>query len=292
MAQINKIQIGSTTYDVGVNLANVSGTLAIVNGGTGATTAAAARTALGITPANIGAATSSHTHAYLTSLGVQTPETERTSDRGGVYSYNTMSDTVGGAASYTSVIGFGRGTAGTVEIAGQWISTGGLWYRQLRDCIDNWFAWKKIWTEGDSVTGAVWNDYAEYRESDCQEFGRVLIEKGDDTLTASSYRLQPFAGVSSDTWGFCQGETEKAKTPIAVAGRVLAYPYQNRNNYQPGDCVCAAPNGTVDIMTREEIINYPDRIVGTVSCVPTYETWGAGDRDPVKVDGRIWIKVK
>lgn len=118
MAQINKIKIGSTTYDVGVNLANVSGTLAIANGGTGATTADAARTALGITPANIGAATSSHTHTYLTSLGVQTPETGRISTRGGVYSYNTMSDTVGGAASYTSVIGFGRGEGGTIEIAG------------------------------------------------------------------------------------------------------------------------------------------------------------------------------
>ena len=152
--------------------------------------------------------------------------------------------------------------------------------------------WKQVWVEGDSVTGAVWNDYAEYRESDCQEFGRVLSEKGDDTLTVTTERLQPFAGISSDTWGFCQGETEKAKTPIAVAGRVLAYTYKDRNEYKPGDCVCAAPNGTVDIMTREEIIQYPDRIVGTVSCVPDYETWGSGDRDPVQVDGRIWIKVK
>ena len=144
---------------------------------------------------------------------------------------------------------------------------------------------------GDSLVGAVWNDYAEYRESDCKEFGRVLTEKGDDTLTKTTKRLQPFAGVSSDTWGFCQGETEKAKTPIAVAGRVLVYTYRNRKEYKPGDVVCAAPNGTVDIMTREEIIKYPDRIVGTVSCVPEYETWGSGDRDPVKVGNRIWIKV-
>ena len=48
-------------------------------------------------------------------------------------------------------------------------------------------------------------------------------------------------------------------------------------------------------MTREEIIKFPDRIVGTVSYVPDYEEWGGGknaDRDPVKVNGRIWIKVK
>lgn len=37
--------------------------LSIANGGTGATTASAARTALGITPANIGAAASSHNHS-------------------------------------------------------------------------------------------------------------------------------------------------------------------------------------------------------------------------------------
>ena len=154
---------------------------------------------------------------------------------------------------------------------------------------------RRIWRAGDAVTGAVWNDYAECREADTIEPGYVLIEKGDDTLTKSTERLSPFAGVSSDTWGFSQGETDKAKTPIAVAGRVLVYPWQDRNNYKPGDCVCAAPEGKVDIMTREEIIQYPDRIVGTVSSVPTYDKWGGGetaDRDPVDVNGRIWIKVK
>ena len=154
---------------------------------------------------------------------------------------------------------------------------------------------RRIWNAGDSVTGAVWNDYAECRQSDCSEPGRVVFEKGDDTLTKTKKRLQHFAGVISDTWGFSQGETDKAKTNIAVAGRVLVYTYQDRNNYKPGDCVCAAPNGTIDIMTREEIIKFPDRIVGTVSCVPDYEEWGGGknaDRDPVKINGRIWIKVK
>lgn len=155
--------------------------------------------------------------------------------------------------------------------------------------------WGQIWEAGDAVTGAVWNDYAECREADTIEPGYVLVETGDDSLTKSTKRLSPFAGVSSDTWGFSQGETDKAKTPIAVAGRVLVYPWQDRNNYKPGDCVCTAPEGKVDIMTREEIIQYPDRIVGTVSSVPAYDKWGGGenaDREPVDVNGRIWIKVR
>lgn len=176
------------------------------------------------------------------------------------------------------------------------VGTGHMYFRTRSDWnTSTWGDWKKLWCTGDAVTGAVWNDYAECRESDCEEFGYVLMETGDDSLTKTTERLSHFAGVSSDTWGFSQGETARARTPIAVAGRVLVYPYQDRNNYKPGDCVCAAPGGTVDIMTREEVREWPDRIVGTVSCVPDYEEWGGGevaDRDPVKVDGRIWIKVR
>lgn len=176
------------------------------------------------------------------------------------------------------------------------VGTGHMYFRTRSDWdTSTWGDWKKLWCTGDAVTGAVWNDYAEYRESDCEESGYVLMETGDDSLTKTTERLSHFAGVSSDTWGFSQGETAHARTPIAVAGRVLVYPYQDRNNYKPGDCVCAAPGGTVDIMTREEVREWPDRIVGTVSCVPDYEEWGGGesaDRDPVKVNGRIWIKVR
>ena len=157
------------------------------------------------------------------------------------------------------------------------------------------FVQSRLWKSGDAVTGAVWNDYAEYRESDFIEPGYCLIENGDDTLSKSTERMQSWAGISSDTWGFAQGQTEKAQTPIAVAGRVLVYPYRDRNEYKSGDCVCTAPDGKVDIMTEEEIYRYPDKIIGVVSCVPDYEEWGGGenaDRPSVKVDGRIWVRVK
>ena len=48
------------------------------------------------------------------------------------------------------------------------------------------------------------------------------------------------------------------------------------------------PVFSVDKVT-EEIKEYPDRIIGIVSEIPDYETWGSGN-DPV--NGRIWIKVK
>jgi hypothetical protein len=144
-----------------------------------------------------------------------------------------------------------------------------------------------IW--GNAVYGAVWNDYAEYRASKEEQPGRVVLEDNNGVCQRTTERLQPFAGVISDTFGFCQGETETAKTPLAVAGRVLVYPCQNRGNYKVGDCVCAAPNGTVDIMTREEVMMYPDRIVGTVSEIPQYDVWGSGN---ALVNGRIWIKVR
>jgi hypothetical protein len=76
---------------------------------------------------------------------------------------------------------------------------------------------------------------------------------------------------------------------LAVSGRVLAYPYENIEEYNPGDAVCSGPNGTISKMSREEIREYPERIVGTVSEIPKYETWGENN---IKVNGRIWIKVR
>jgi len=75
------------------------------------------------------------------------------------------------------------------------------------------------------------------------------------------------------------GETDTAKTPIAVAGRVLAYPYRDKSEYHLGDAVCSAPDGKIDIMTRDEIMMYPERIVGTVSEIPTYDIWQAGNKE-------------
>ena len=139
------------------------------------------------------------------------------------------------------------------------------------------------------VENAIFNDYAEYRTTIDLSPGHIVIDNDDGTLSCATQRLQPGAQVISDTFGSSMGETDYAKTPLAVAGRVLVYTYQDRHNYHAGMAVCSAPNGTIDIMTREEIRNYPDCIIGIVSEIPEYEEWGT---DKVKVNGRIWIKVK
>ena len=155
------------------------------------------------------------------------------------------------------------------------------------------------------VYNAVWNDFAEFRESDIHESGRVLVSNGSGKLVLSTERLQPAAHIISDTFGCSVGQSDTAQTPMGVAGRVLAYPYQDRNNYKVGDAVCAAPNGTIDIMTREEIIQYPDRIIGIVDEIPNYDIWsqvstqydgngkyGGCHKAEVEVKGRIWVYVR
>ena len=142
---------------------------------------------------------------------------------------------------------------------------------------------------GYRVHGAVFNDYAEFRHTENVKPGMCVIEDGKGGLAPSTKRLELGANIVSDTYGFSIGETSYANTPIAVCGRVLAYPWEHRELFKPGEAVCSGPNGTISRMTRDEIRYWPDAIVGYVSEIPDYEEWGS---DKVKVNGRIWIKVK
>lgn len=80
---------------------------------------------------------------YLRSLGNQNCQTGRTQAYGDVYTYNTITGNTGSPTAYSSVIGFGRGIAGTVEIAGGWCNTH-LYWRSLRDCCEDWFPWRTV----------------------------------------------------------------------------------------------------------------------------------------------------
>ena len=109
---------------------------------------------------------------------------------------------------------------------------------------------------GTKIYHAVFNDYAEYRKTIDLTPGHCVVDNNDGSLSCTTQRLQPGAQIISDTFGSCMGKTDECETPLAVAGRVLVYTYQPRENYQAGMAVCSAPNGTVDIMTRDEISQY------------------------------------
>lgn len=150
------------------------------------------------------------------------------------------------------------------------------------------YKWGNIY--GTAVYGAVWNDYAEYRDQkEDIKPGYCVASSDNGQISKTTEKFQACDGIVSDTFGFAIGETDKCKTPLAVAGRVLAYCEGDRYSYHAGDTVCAGPDGKVVKMTREEIREWPDRVVGIVSEIPEYETWGTGN---VAVDGRIWIKVR
>lgn len=86
---------------------------------------------------------SADTAQYLKSLGNQNCQTGRTQNYGDVYTYNTYDGNTGSPTTFTSVIGFGRGIAGTVEIAGGWDNTN-LYWRSLRDCCEDWHSWRTV----------------------------------------------------------------------------------------------------------------------------------------------------
>lgn len=148
---------------------------------------------------------------------------------------------------------------------------------------------------GDTVVGAVWNDYAEWRTcySGCVDAaapGLIVTECADecDTVRLTTKRLEPIPMAISDTYGMIIGEKSNRSVPVAVSGRVLVYTDKPRASFKLGDAVCSAPNGKVSRMTRTEVLLYPDRILGYVSCIPNYAEWGNG----IRVRDRIWIKIK
>lgn len=136
------------------------------------------------------------------------------------------------------------------------------------------------------VYGGVWNDIAEYRECDEEiEPGNVVVETGDDTVKKSYGRMIPGAMIASDTYGMCIGDFSGFNVPVALAGRVLAY--TDGSVIKVGTPVCSGINGTVSAMTRDEVREYPECMIGIVSSIPSYLEWNG-----VEVDGRVWIKVR
>lgn len=142
-------------------------------------------------------------------------------------------------------------------------------------------------TNNGVMHGAAWNDYAEKRHiKDDVIPGNVVCEVGDGSLVKATKRLQPCPYVITDTYGFVIGE--EPDTPVAVAGRALVQlSSDSRAKVAIGDCLCADNYGKASIMTREEIKEYPDRILGIVTGIPLEDKWNGVD-----INNRVWIKIK
>ena len=192
-------------------------------------------------------------------------------------------------------------TSGSVGV-GLHVGSGGT-NRGIYDWgVNNWL----IYCDGTNcrsglkIYGAVWNDYAEYRETKEEiEPGKCVREVGDGTLILTTERLQAGCEIVSDTFGFAIGQSKKANTPTAASGRVLAYCLEGQEEARNhiGEPVCSGPNGTVSIMTHEEEKEWPSRIIGTISEIPSYNIWIANDPDgeakkEIQVNGRIWIRIR
>ena len=141
----------------------------------------------------------------------------------------------------------------------------------------------------DSISGAIWNDYAEYRETAHQiEPGHCVCEKGDGKVCPSTKRLQKLPMIVSDTFGFSIGKINETDVPIAVCGRVLVFTDKPLKTFKVGDWVCSGKNGKVSKMNFFERLFFADRRVGIVSSFPSQETWGSGN---VSTKDRIWIRI-
>ena len=292
MAYLSQIKLGSTAYDLSAAKLTNSRTISLTGSVTGSGTFDGSGN-LSI------ATTTNHTHSYLPlSGGTMTGQIKSSYSTGGMWISGrdnaTVRNTVSTYASSFAPIVSSKTQLGSWEL-GPCHPDESFYFSYATDTNYNAstnFTTTTVYIKNNGVLmGAAWNDYAEFRICN-EDFrpGQVVLENGDDTLSIADERLQRGCSIVSDTFGFAIGETDEAKCPIAVSGRVLAYGYESREEFKKhiGWPVCSGPNGTVSIMTEEEEQKYPSRIIGTISAVPDYETWGTGN---VNVDGRIWIKV-
>lgn len=145
---------------------------------------------------------------------------------------------------------------------------------------------------GTRVYGAWYNDYAEIRESDAEyEGGTIVSIDLEGRLVKSTKRLAPVSKIVSDTFGMCIGDNDeyKHKVVIAVSGRVLCTLDQEVTIDDIGKPLCSGEDGKASIMTRQEVMEYPERMIGVISSIPKEKVWG---NEGIKINNRVWIEVK
>ena len=145
---------------------------------------------------------------------------------------------------------------------------------------------------GHKVFHAVWNDISdaiEVQDSLEIEAGRCYRFDGTEYSKTSEYCQKGIIGIHSDTAGDILGRKGKHKElDISVGGFVLAYVDRQ---YESGTPLTSGPNGTLTEMKREDVREYPERLVATYWKPETETEWGS-DMYKVTVNGRHWVKIK
>ena len=164
---------------------------------------------------------------------------------------------------------------------------------QIRGFANNaWGGWKKVWVEGDRITGAVFNDLVDAipaGEGDVLEAGYCYGFDGEHYTKTSEYMQKSYIGIHSDTYGFKMGhEKGKEKLNVAISGFVLAYVDKE---YEVGTPLTCTVDGCLTEIKLEDKIKYPERVIATYWKSESNEEWGP-EGDKIKVNGRKWVKVK
>ena len=152
----------------------------------------------------------------------------------------------GTTATFSGVTKVTNTTAASSTSTGALIVSGGI------GCAGNIY--------GSQVYGAVYNDYAERRKSQCEiKPGYVVTEIGDDYVIKCTSDKNSTAMIVSDTYGFLIGEDEGRfySTPVGLSGRVLAYVSKYSKPLTIGDAVCSAKDGKIRKMSKLEKILHP-----------------------------------
>lgn len=142
------------------------------------------------------------------------------------------------------------------------------------------------------VWNAVWNDLADYQLL-CDElvFGKCYFDTKDGAKICNQRCQMSVIGIASDTFGLGigSGNTGTSKeVPIAVAGWVLAHVDKE---YECGTPLTNDEFGNLTAMTRNEKLEYPERIVALYKRPELDSKWGP-EGQKIDVNGRHWVKVK
>ena len=145
---------------------------------------------------------------------------------------------------------------------------------------------------GTKVFHAVWNDVSDAIEvqDDLEvEPGCCYMFDGTRYKKTEEYCQKGIIGIHSDTAGSMLGRKGRHKElDISIGGFVLAYV---DGTYECGTPLTCGPDGCLTEMKREDVREYPERLVATYWKPEPEDYWGP-EGSQIAVNDRQWVKIK